>query len=88
MEGRKFGSVTSTKQPPSVLAISEGFQNTSEAVINVKLLRGQRSVRSAVKHFGGPLNGGRPYIASKGRKFEKARGRRASRGFKIKSSHK
>jgi large subunit ribosomal protein L18e len=43
---------------------------------------------NTVLHFGGPLKGGAPYIASKGRKFEKARGRRASRGFKIKSSHK
>ncbi|KLT42024.1 60S ribosomal protein L18-B [Cutaneotrichosporon oleaginosum] len=54
---------------------------------NTVLLRGSR-FRAAVAHFGGPLKGGRPYIQSKGRKFEKARGRRASRGFKIKSSHK
>ncbi|GFZ45138.1 60S ribosomal protein L18-A [Saitozyma sp. JCM 24511] len=55
---------------------------------NTVLLRGKRNNREAVKHFGGPLNGGKPYIASKGRKFERARGRRKSRGFKIKSSHK
>lgn len=55
---------------------------------NTVLLRGKRNVREAVKHFGGPLKGGKPYIASKGRKFERARGRRKSRGFKIKSSHK
>jgi large subunit ribosomal protein L18e len=54
---------------------------------NTVLLRGHRQ-REATRHFGGPLKGGAPYIASKGRKFEKARGRRASRGFKIKSSHK
>ncbi|TXT15859.1 hypothetical protein VHUM_00362 [Vanrija humicola] len=55
---------------------------------NTVLLRGKRNVREAVAHFGGPLKGGKPYIESKGRKFEAARGRRASRGFKIKSSHK
>jgi large subunit ribosomal protein L18e len=48
---------------------------------NTVLLRGKRNNREAVKHFGGPLNGGKPYIASKGRKFERARGRRkVSRG--------
>lgn len=55
---------------------------------NTVLLRGKRNVRDAVAHFGGPLNGGKPYIISKGRKFEKGRGRRKSKGFKIKSSHK
>ncbi|OWT39906.1 60S ribosomal protein L18-A [Cryptococcus neoformans Bt1] len=55
---------------------------------NTVLLRGKRNVREAVQHFGGPLKGGRPYVASKGRKFEMARGRRKSRGFKIKSTHK
>ncbi|KAL7423063.1 hypothetical protein Q5752_002362 [Cryptotrichosporon argae] len=55
---------------------------------NTVLLRGKRNVREAVKHFGGPLKGGKPYIESKGRKFERARGRRKSRGFKIKSTHK
>ena len=43
---------------------------------NTVLLRGKRNSREAVKHFGGPLKGGKPYIASKGRKFERARGRR------------
>lgn len=33
----------------------------------------------AVKHFGGPLKGGKPFVRSKGRKFEKARGRRSVR---------
>ncbi|KAK4684240.1 large subunit ribosomal protein L18e, partial [Tremellales sp. Uapishka_1] len=55
---------------------------------NVVLLRGKRNNREAVKHFGGPLKGGKPYIESKGRKFEKGRGRRKSKGFKIKSTHK
>jgi large subunit ribosomal protein L18e len=43
---------------------------------NTVLLRGKRNAREAVKHFGGPLKGGKPYVASKGRKFERARGRR------------
>ncbi|KAI0035637.1 60S ribosomal protein L18 [Vararia minispora EC-137] len=51
---------------------------------NTILLRGQRSSREAVKHFGmGPHKHKRPYTISKGRKFERARGRRASRGFKV-----
>lgn len=43
---------------------------------NTVLLRGKRTAREAVRHFGGPLKGGKPYVASKGRKFERARGRR------------
>eukprot|EP00842_Homolaphlyctis_polyrhiza_P003862 jgi/Hompol1/4477/HPOL_003667-RA len=52
---------------------------------NTLLLRGRRSTREAVKHFGTPGKPGstaKPYVRSKGRKFEKARGRRASRGYK------
>lgn len=37
----------------------------------------------AVKHFGGPLKGGKPFVRSKGRKFEKARGRRSVRGLAL-----
>ncbi|GES89343.1 60S ribosomal protein L18-B [Rhizophagus clarus] len=51
---------------------------------NTVLLRGPKNSREAVKHFGmGPHKNAKPYIGSKGRKFEKARGRRASRGFKV-----
>nr|KAJ3422021.1 60S ribosomal protein L18 [Polyrhizophydium stewartii] len=49
------------------------------------LLRGPKNAREAVKHFGTPGKPGstaKPYVRSKGRKFEKARGRRASRGYK------
>mmetsp|Transcript_12780 Transcript_12780/g.35908 ORF Transcript_12780/g.35908 Transcript_12780/m.35908 type:complete len:189 (+) Transcript_12780:97-663(+) len=50
------------------------------------LLRGPKNSREAVKHFGRapgvPDSSSKPYVRSKGRKFEKARGRRASRGFK------
>ncbi|KAG8466808.1 hypothetical protein KFE25_008187 [Diacronema lutheri] len=49
------------------------------------LLRGTKA-REAVKHFGAPGVPGshaKPYVRHKGRKFEKARGRRASRGFKV-----
>jgi large subunit ribosomal protein L18e len=51
---------------------------------NTLLLRGPKNAREAVKHFGfGPHSHKKPYVQSKGRKFEKARGRRASRGFKV-----
>merc|ERR1711966_574233 len=51
----------------------------------VTLLRGPKNSREAVKHFGAPGVPGshaKPYVRHKGRKFEKARGRRASRGYK------
>jgi large subunit ribosomal protein L18e len=58
---------------------------------NTVLLRGSKSSREAVKHFGhrtSPNNphthdGVKPRVRSKGRKFEKARGRRKSNGFKV-----
>ncbi|KAB8200709.1 mitochondrial carrier domain-containing protein [Aspergillus parasiticus] len=51
---------------------------------NTLLLRGPKNAREAVKHFGfGPHSHKKPYVRSKGRKFEKARGRRRSRGFKV-----
>ncbi|KTW31124.1 60S ribosomal protein L18-A [Pneumocystis jirovecii RU7] len=51
---------------------------------NVILLRGKKNTREAVKHFGmGPHKHKKPYVRSKGRKFERARGRRRSRGFKV-----
>ncbi|XP_074564081.1 large ribosomal subunit protein eL18x isoform X2 [Curcuma longa] len=54
---------------------------------NTILLRGPKNAREAVKHFGKapgvPHSHTKPYVRSKGRKFEKARGRRKSRGFKI-----
>lgn len=49
------------------------------------LLRGPKNSREAVKHFGkpgAPRSSAKPYVRSKGRKFEKARGRRSSRGYK------
>ncbi|EMC95692.1 hypothetical protein BAUCODRAFT_122987 [Baudoinia panamericana UAMH 10762] len=51
---------------------------------NVVLLRGPKNAREAVKHFGfGPHSHKKPYVESKGRKFEKGRGRRRSKGFKV-----
>ncbi|KAJ9665171.1 hypothetical protein H2201_004645 [Coniosporium apollinis] len=51
---------------------------------NTLLLRGPKNAREAVKHFGfGPHSHKKPYVESKGRKFEKARGRRRSKGFKV-----
>uniref|UniRef100_A0A7S2UVJ6 Large ribosomal subunit protein uL15/eL18 domain-containing protein n=1 Tax=Fibrocapsa japonica TaxID=94617 RepID=A0A7S2UVJ6_9STRA len=55
------------------------------------LLRGPKNAREAVRHFGHRSTldsvhthcGVKPYVRSKGRKFEKARGRRGSRGFKV-----
>ena len=49
------------------------------------LLRGKKTSREAVKHFGAPgvpHSSVKPYVRAKGRKFEKARGRRKSRGYK------
>jgi len=51
---------------------------------NTILLRGPKNAREAVKHFGfGPNSHKKPKIESKGRKFERARGRRRSKGFKV-----
>ena len=53
---------------------------------NTVLLQGRRTAREACKHFGNPGSPGsktKPYVRSKGRKFERARGRRSSRGFKV-----
>ncbi|RKO95919.1 ribosomal protein L18e, partial [Caulochytrium protostelioides] len=52
---------------------------------NTVLLRGPRNARESVKHFGkpgAPGSSAKPFVRSKGRKFERARGRRASRGYK------
>ncbi|URD85623.1 60S ribosomal protein L18 [Musa troglodytarum] len=54
---------------------------------NTVLLRGPKNAREAVKHFGKapgvPHSHPKPYVRSKGRKFERARGRRNSRGFRV-----
>ncbi|CAB3376110.1 Hypothetical predicted protein [Cloeon dipterum] len=53
---------------------------------NTVLLQGRRNAREAVKHFGPapgvPHSHTKPYVRSKGRKFERARGRRRSCGYK------
>ena len=49
----------------------------------VVLLRGSKSHRESAKHFGAPgvaHSSVKPYVRSKGRKFEKARGRRGRPG--------
>lgn len=54
------------------------------------LLQGPRKAREAQRHFTGgklgapgtPGGGVKPFVRSKGRKFEKARGRRSSRGYR------
>jgi len=53
---------------------------------NTVLLRGPKNAREAVRHFGAPgvpHSHAKPYVRSKGRKFEKARGRRNSCGFRV-----
>lgn len=50
------------------------------------LLRGRRTARDANRYFGNPGTPGSgvaPRVRSEGRKFEQARGRRKSRGFKV-----
>merc|ERR1712087_908408 len=51
------------------------------------LLRGPVKARKAERYFGKapgvPDSITRPHVRSKGRKFEKARGRRKSRGYKV-----
>merc|ERR1711944_349415 len=52
---------------------------------NTVLLQGRRKSRTANKHFGAPgkpNSHAKPFVRSKGRKFECARGRRESRGYK------
>lgn len=58
---------------------------------NTILLRGRKTAREVYRHFGhrstldsvGTHCNVKPYVRSKGRKFERARGRRKSRGFKV-----
>ncbi|SCU97426.1 LAME_0F19636g1_1 [Lachancea meyersii CBS 8951] len=51
---------------------------------NTLIVRGPRNAREAVRHFGaGPHKHKAPRIQSTGRKFERARGRRRSKGFKV-----
>jgi len=53
---------------------------------NTVLMQGRRNARESVKHFGpapgAPRSHTKPYVQSKGRKFERARGRRRSCGYK------
>ncbi|CAE1140306.1 RP-L18e [Acanthosepion pharaonis] len=53
---------------------------------NTILMQGRRKARKVYRHFGPatgvPHSHTKPYVRAKGRKFERARGRRKSRGFK------
>merc|ERR1711971_659207 len=52
---------------------------------NTVLLQGRRTARRANRHFGAADKPGshvKPLVRAKGRKFERARGRRQSRGYK------
>lgn len=53
---------------------------------NTMLLRGRKHQREVYRHFFGVAKNVKPYVRAKGRKFESARGRRASRGYKKKSA--
>lgn len=50
---------------------------------NTLLVRGRRTARVSQKYFGKIKEGARPFVRSKGRKQERARGRRRSCGFKV-----
>ena len=51
---------------------------------NTILLRGPKNAREAVRHFGfGPHKHKKPFVRSKGPKFQKARGRRKSSAFHV-----
>merc|ERR1712078_113057 len=52
---------------------------------NTLMIQGPRKARTAERHFGAAGRPGshvKPFTRSKGRKFESARGRRESRGYK------
>jgi len=52
---------------------------------NTLMIQGPRKAREAQKHFGAAGRPGshvKPFVRSRGRKFETARGRRESRGYK------
>jgi len=52
---------------------------------NTLMIQGPRKARTAERHFGAAGRPGshvKPFVRSKGRKFESARGRRESRGYK------
>jgi large subunit ribosomal protein L18e len=72
---------------PKMQIVALRFSETARArIVAVVLLRGKKTARESYKHFGqAPGAHGsktRPFVRSKGRKFEKARGRRSSCGYK------
>lgn len=86
-------SVFKTKDWTSVTFVSGGEVITFDQLAlkaptgsKTVLLQGRRNAREAVRHFGPapgvPHSNTKPYIRSKGRKFERARGRRRSCGYK------
>ena len=58
---------------------------------NTILLQGPRNSREAVKHFGPapgvPHSHSKPYVRAKGRKFERARGKRKARDLEFEEEH-
>ncbi|XP_031375906.1 60S ribosomal protein L18-like [Punica granatum] len=56
-------------------------------ILNEVPLRGRRNAREAMKRFGPapgvPHRHTKPYVLSKGKKIERARGKRNGRGFQV-----
>ena len=73
---------------PKLSVAALRFTNTARARIEAAggecLMRGPKNAREAVRHFGfGPHKHKKPFVRSKGPKFQKARGRRKSRAFHV-----
>ena len=72
----------------TVLLQGRPFNLTSlSSAMHPSCTSGPRKAREAVKHFGPapgvPHSHAKPYVRAKGRKFERARGKRKSKAFKV-----
>ena len=69
----------------SIITFDELAQRSPKGKGTV-ILQGPRKQREAVRHFGPapgvPHSHTKPFVRSKGRKFERARGRRSSRAYR------
>ncbi|KAI5056246.1 hypothetical protein GOP47_0028064 [Adiantum capillus-veneris] len=87
---RLFMSRTYNRLPLSLsrlICYMKGKEDEVPTGSNTILLRGPKNAREAVKHFGRargvPHSHTKPYVRSKGLKFERARGRRNNRGYRV-----
>ncbi|KAJ6729433.1 60S RIBOSOMAL PROTEIN L18-1-RELATED [Salix viminalis] len=66
---------------------TQQFPSSTISVTRLFFSEVPKNAREAVKHFGPapgvPHSHTKPYVRSKGRKFEKARGKRNSKGFRV-----